>query len=236
MTLFQSFTGARFPCLCLSVIKICCLAILATSSPTSTADDIEELSVTDTGGEYSLRITVVLNAPVEYVYKVITDYTHVYRINPTITNVEILPSGYRGVVRVQNLTKQCVGPFCFDIVWTGDIVETGDRDLEITTIPELSDFVSGSANWHIRPQGALTRVIYESRLRPSFFIPPVIGGIIIRKHIKDDTLDTFRRIESQAKIMLDLDKRQQVDDLKMLSKEGSELFLQNVAVESRVSD
>ena len=207
MTLFQSFTGARFPGLCLSVIKICCLAILATSSHTSRANEIEELSVTDTSGEYRLRINVVVNAPVEYVYKVITDYTHVDRINPTITKVEILPSGYGGVIRVQNLSKQCIGPFCFDLVWAGDIVETGDRDLEITTIPEFSDFVSGSATWQIRSQGGRTRVIYESRLRPSFFIPPVIGGIIIRKLIKDDTLDTFRRIESQAIIMLDLDKK-----------------------------
>ena len=214
MRLSQSGTGRRFPCFCLSVIRACCLLLLIQCSPASTADELEALSVTDAGGEYSLRIDDVLNAPVEYVYKVITDYRHAYRINPAITSVQVLPSGRDDVVRVRNLSEQCVGPFCFDIAWTGDIVANRDRDLEVKTIPGLSDFVSGSAIWHIRPQGDCTRVTYESHLRPAFFIPPVIGGMIIKKHIKDDTMATFKRIESQAIAMLNLDRKQQADDFR----------------------
>ena len=218
MTLLQSGNMKRSPDRCISVIRVYCLIILILCSPTSTADEIEKLSVTDADGEYSLRISDVLNAPVDYVYKVLTDYKHVYRINPTITNVQILPSGHVGVVRVRNFSKQCIRPFCFHIVWTGDIVETSDRDIKVTTIPELSDFVSGSAIWHLRPQGGHTRVLYESRLKPAFFVPPVIGGIIMKRHIKDETLDTFRKIESQAMIMLELDKKRHADDLKKAFK------------------
>ena len=217
MTLLQNCTGERLPDLCLSVIRIWGLIILILCSPTSTADTVEDLSVTDADGEYSLRIADVLNAPVDDVYKVITDYKRAYRIDPSIIGVKILPSGHEGVVRVRNLSEQCVGPFCFEITWTGDIVKTGKGDLEVKTIPQLSDFVSGSASWHIRPQGERTMVLYKSRLKPAFFVPPVIGGMIIKKHIKDDTLDTFRRIESQAMIMLNLDKKQHADDLKKLS-------------------
>lgn len=228
----QEYEGLDCACICLpdrciSVIRVCCLIIVILCSPTSRADEIEKLSVTDANGEYSLRISDVLNAPVDYVYKVITDYKHVFRINPTITDVQILPSGYVHVVRVRNISEQQVGPFCFHITWTGDIVETRDRDIEVKTIPELSDFVSGSAIWHIRPQGEHTRVLYESRLKPAFFVPPVIGGIIIKRHIKDETLDTFRRIESQAMTMLDLDEKQQADDMKKFSKEESELLSLN---------
>jgi len=185
------------------------------------ADDVEKLSVTNTDGEYNLKITDVLNAPVEYVYKVITDYRHVSAINPTITDVQILPSGYDKVVRVRNISKQCVGPFCFDIVWAGDIVTTRDGDIEVKTIPELSDFVSGSAIWHIRPQGEHTRVVYESKLKPAFFIPPTIGEMVAKKHIKEETLDTFRKIEYQAMAKLALDKKQRANDLSKLSKKGA---------------
>jgi hypothetical protein len=222
MTLLQSLIGKRIPSLCQSVIRVFGLVIVLLCSPASAADELEDLSVTDADGEYSLRIDAVLNAPVEYVYKVITDYKHAYRINPAITDVEILSSGRDEVVRVRNLSEQCVGPFCFDIAWAGDIVETGDRDLAVKTIPELSDFASGSALWHIQPQGEHTRVVYESHLKPAFFIPPVIGGMIIKKQIKDDTLDTFRRIECQAMMMLDLDMAHQSDDLRTLTKEGKE--------------
>ena len=79
-------------------------------------------------------------------------------------------------------------------------------------------------------------MLYESRLKPAFFVPPVIGGIIIKRHIKDETLDTFRRIESQAMTMLDLDKKQQAEDLKKLSKEGPVLLPLSVALGSMVAD
>jgi uncharacterized membrane protein len=236
MAICQSYTGAWFPALSTSMIRICYLVTLILCSPTSTADELEGLSVTAMDGEYSLRVAVVLNAPVDYVYKVITDYKNAYLINPAITAVEILPSGRNKVVRVRNLSEQCIGPICFHVVWTGDIVETSDRDIKVTTIPELSDFVSGSAIWRVRAQGEHTRVLYESRMKLAFFVPPVIGGIIIKRHIKDETLDTFRRIESQAMTMLDLDKKQQAEDLKKLSKEGPVLLPLSVALGSMVAD
>jgi hypothetical protein len=159
---------------------MCYLVTLILCNQDLTAEELEELSVTAVDGEYSLQVAVVLNAPVDYVYKVITDYEHAYRINPAITNVEILPSGHDDVVRVQNLSEQCVGQFCFGIAWAGDITETRGGDLGVITLQELSDFVSGYAIWRIRPQGEFTRVMYESRLRPAFFVPPVIGGMIIK--------------------------------------------------------
>lgn len=55
------------------------------------ADDLQELSVTDSDDGYNVRIVSVLNAPSDYVYAVITDYLHAYRINPTVVKAEILP-------------------------------------------------------------------------------------------------------------------------------------------------
>jgi hypothetical protein len=216
MTLFCS--GEPFPDLYLPAFRACCLILLILCSPASTADKVEELSVTYSDGEYRLQITDVLDAPVEYVYRVITDYIHEYLINPTITDVQFLPSGNEEVIRVRNISKHCIGPFCFPVVWTGDIVTTSDGDIEVKTIPELSDFESGHAVWHIRPQGNNTRLIYESRLNPAFFIPPVIGEMLIKKHIKDETLNTFRNIEYRALTVLALDNKQRADDLKKLSK------------------
>jgi hypothetical protein len=63
-------------------------------------------------------------------------------------------------------------------------------------------------------------VFYNSSLKPAFFIPPVIGDIILINHIKHDTLATFKRIECQAMMMLALDMEHQPDNLEQLSKEG----------------
>jgi hypothetical protein len=186
--------------------------------PTSTAGELEELSVTDADGAYSLRIAEVLDVPADYVRKVITDYKHAYRIDPTITKVEVLLTHRDGVVRVRNLSEQCVGPFCFEIAWAGDIVETKEGDIQVRTLPELSNFESGSAIWRIRPQGEHTWVFYESSLKPAFFIPPVIGHIIMKKHIKKDALDIFKNIERQAMTLLARDVGHQPEYLQRLSR------------------
>jgi uncharacterized membrane protein len=116
---------------CTSVIRVCILFALSLFSSTSSADEIEELSVMKVNGVYSLRVVSVIDAPADYVYDVITDYKHAYRINPTITEVDILPSDRDGVVRVMNLSEHWVGPFCLKIDWVGDIVEHRDRYLSV---------------------------------------------------------------------------------------------------------
>jgi hypothetical protein len=205
-----------------SVIRVCSLFALSLFSSISPADEIKELSVTKTEGVYSLRVVSVIDAPADYVYEVITDYKHAYRINPTITEVDILPSDRDGVVRVLNLSEHWVGPFCFKIDWVGDIVEPRDGYLEIKTLPEFSSFESGSAIWELRPQGERTWVLHESSLKPDFFIPPVIGDFIMKKQMKEEILTTFKRIECYAKIMFELDMENEPELISIVLEEGKD--------------
>ena len=121
-----SQVGGWLKSLRIAVITVCALFTLSLVTSMTPADEVEELSITEADGAYSLRVVSVLDAPVEYVYDVITDYKHAYRINPTITEVEILPSDRDQVIRVRNLSEHWVGPFCFKIDWVGDIEEPRD--------------------------------------------------------------------------------------------------------------
>jgi hypothetical protein len=204
-----------------SAIRACALVALYLFTSISTAAEFEELSVAEANGEYRLRIVALLNAPADYVHNVITDYKHAYRINPSIIKVEILPfdHNHNKVVRVRNLSEQWVGPFCFEINWVGDILEDSEGEIKIKTVPELSSFKSGSAIWEIRPRGERTWVLHESRLKPDFFIPPVIGDTIMINKMKTDSLATFKRIECQAMAMFERDMETGTELLNRLSKE-----------------
>jgi hypothetical protein len=180
----------------------------------SIAGEIEELSVVEKDGEYRLRIIEVLDAPADYVYNVITDYTHAYRINPAITEVEILPTSDDAVIRVRNHSEHWVGPLSFKIDWVGDITEGQEGHIKVVTVPELSSFESGSAYWHIQSEGQRTRVIHESRLKPKFFVLPVVGDLLMKKYLQEDTLATFNRIECNAMIMLERDMENDTKYLK----------------------
>ena len=222
MKLLISKVGDCLIPLRISVIRICTLVASLLFSYLSVAGELKELSVTEADGEYRLRIVSVLDAPADYVYDVITDYSHGYRINPFITEVEVLPSEHDEVVRVRNLSEHWVGPFCFKIDWVGDIVETKHGDIKIKTIPELSSFESGSAVWMIRPRGERTWLLHESSLKPKFFIPPVIGDYIMKRKMEDDTLATLKRIECHSKILLEIDMEHDPEFLKTLLREGQD--------------
>ena len=187
-----------------TVFSACALFAFPMFSSISPANEVEVLSMENVDGVYSLRIVSVLDAPLEYVHNVITDYIHAYRISPTLTEVEILPSGRDGVSRVRNHSEHWVGQFLFQIDWVGDFVEPKYGHLKVNTISELSSFESGFAVWELRPQGGRTWVRYESSLKPDFFIPPFIGDHIMKKQMKEETLDTFSRIECYAKAMFEV--------------------------------
>ena len=200
----------------------CTLYILFLFSSICTAGVLEELSVTESGGVYRLRIVSVFEAPADYVYDVITDYEHAYRINPSITEIEILPSDRNDVIRVRNRSEHWVGPFRFEIDWVGDFVETRHGHIRVKTIPEFSSFESGSAIWEIRPQGEHTWVLHEASLKPKFFVPPIIGPYIMKKHIADESVTTFNRIECHAMIILEMDMENEPELLNTLLKEGKD--------------
>jgi hypothetical protein len=203
-----------------SAIRACALGVWSLFSSISTAAEFEELSVTEAYGEYRLRIAAVLDAPADYVHIVITDYKHAYRINPSVIKVEILPSDIDEAVRVRNLSEQWVGPFCLSIDWVGDILETGEGDITVKTVPEPGNFESGTAIWKIRPRGERTWVLHESRLKPDFFIPPVIGDNIMKNKMRTNTLDTFKRIECHARAMFEMDMESGTELLRELSDAG----------------
>ena len=188
-----------------SAIRIYTLPALLLFSFTLSSNDIEELSVTVSDGVYSLKATSVLDVPADYVYYIITDYLHAYRINPSITEIEILPSINADITRLRNNSEHCIGPICFDIYWTGEIVEPEHGHIVIDTIPELSSFESGSAIWRIHSNGERTWLHHESTLKPDFFIPPLIGDKVMKSKMASDTVTTFNRIECYAKIVLEME-------------------------------
>ena len=105
----------------------------------STAGELKELSIIEEDDEYQLRIVMIMDASADYVYRVITDYKHLYRIHPSITESEILPSPDNESVRLRNRFEYCIALSCFDIDWVEDIKELQDGYLKADTVPELSD-------------------------------------------------------------------------------------------------
>jgi hypothetical protein len=181
------------------------LLLLFVAIPRLSADDLTELQVKEVDGIYHIRMVMVVHVPAKYVRGVLTDYAHIYRLNPSITESEILPSPEQGVVRVRTLMHGCVAFFCKDVGRVEDVRELKSGDLQAVIVPELSNLRSGAAEWKIQPMGDYTQVTYQGHMEPDFFVPPVIGSYFVKRNMRREITVSFMRLECVAQIQARLD-------------------------------
>lgn len=188
------------------------------------AGDLTELQVTEEDGIYNMKMVMLVHVQAKYVHKVLTDYTHIYRLNPSITESHVLPSPGPGLTRVKTVMTGCVAFFCRDVGRVEDIRELGPGKLRAVIVPELSSLLSGTAEWDIQPMGNQTRVVYQATMEPDFFIPPLIGPIFVKENIRGELIASFNRIECVSQIRRQIE---QPDYLQLASYKVTEACDEN---------
>lgn len=182
--------------ICLSITFL----ILFSAYSKAVAGDIDELIVAEEDGIFQITVSAQIDATEKYVRRVVTDYTHAYRINRSIIESEVLESPIAGNVRVRARVLACVPLFCLEAERVDDVSTLKSGDIMAVIVPEKSDFHSGQAVWKIIPDGDKTQLIYLASIEPDFFIPPVIGTQLVINNMREQFMTTFSRIEQVARI------------------------------------
>ena len=159
-----------------------------------------EIEIVESSGVYKIKVVATVAAPASYVRYVLTDYKHIYRLNPSIIESEVLEQG-EDTATVRTKVVGCAAYFCeeLDRVEKVTVLQSGDIYAEV--IPELSQFVSGQTHWRIKQQGEYCEVIYTSEMEPGIFIPPVVGKFLIKKSIREGMLTSFKNLEKVSSIL-----------------------------------
>jgi hypothetical protein len=184
-----------------------CLILVMFSFVPAGASNLSKIEISEYSGNYRVRMVMQIHAPARYVNSVLTDYKHIYRLNPAITESEILPSPHSGTVRVKTRMEGCIFFFCRNIDRLEEVREVTSGHLQAVIIPEQSDFTSGSAEWHIQPVGEDSEIVYEAQVTPAFFIPPIIGSYFVKRTFAEAVITSFARLECIARIRAELDSR-----------------------------
>jgi len=160
-----------------------------------------EIEINEQSGVYRIKVVALIAAPASYVRYVLTDYKHIYRLNPSITESEVLEKGDDGSVSVRTKVIGCAAYFCEELerVEKVRILPSGDLHAEI--IPELSQFKSGQTHWHFKPLGDYCEVTYLSDMEPDIFIPPVVGKFLIKKSIREGMHASFKNLENISSVL-----------------------------------
>lgn len=180
--------------------RLMVLSLLLLTIHTPQSAEIEALAVNENRGVYQISMVTRLDASPEQVHFVLTDYTHIYRLVPSLVEAEVLPDPGNGAVRVRTRLHDCIFIFCMSIDRVEDVFENGQSELQMKMIPALSSFRSGNAIWTITRSDDGSHVVYQAEVEPAFTVLPVLGTALLKRKLRSEMERSIRRIECVAKI------------------------------------
>lgn len=177
-------------------LLLCLGLLLATAA---LAGEVRDTEVRYHDGVYTLDMDMVLDAGFDRVRAIITDYDHMARLSGLLTASSLVDRPGGGLRRRLE-TRICILFFCYEPVVVENVDEI-DRDHIVTTvIPALSDFRSGGSVWWLSvPAPGRTRIRFEYRMEPDFWIPPLIGPPLIKAVLASEAKKTINKIEELAR-------------------------------------
>ncbi len=171
------------------------LALLVAS--TALALDEEDVSIEKLGRAYRIHMAFDVPASVDQIKSVLTDYAHPSRLSSAVTAREVL-GRQDGAVRVRTEFRDCVVFFCKTMILVHD-VSVSATEVRADVVAEGSDFRNGFLRWSINGLGdGSSHVVFNAVMEPDFFVPPLIGGFLIRKALGNQALATAENLVSEA--------------------------------------
>jgi hypothetical protein len=160
-----------------------------------------EIEIYEQSGVYQVKVVALIAAPANYVRYVLTDYKHIYRLNPSIIESEVLETNSDGSVSVRTKVIGCAAYFCKELDRVEKVQVLPSGDLHAVIIPELSQFISGQTHWRIKELDDYCEVTYISDMEPDIYIPPVVGKFLIKKSIRDGMHTSFTNLEKISSVL-----------------------------------
>ena len=110
-------------------------------------------------------------------------------------------SGEAGGDAIIDLTlRPCVWLLCRKMHKVSKVSINAYGGIVYTTVPESSDFKRGREQVIVKSTKTpgQTRIKYNASLVPDFFVPPLIGTWLIRRHVRQNLEVSMERLEKLA--------------------------------------
>lgn len=151
------------------------------------------------GKTYRYEFSVEVDAPIDAVRAVVTDYDHLERINNDVVQSDVLQIYDTSRLKRRMWINHCVLVFCFDLYFIEDVEILDDGSIQTTVLPAESNFKSGRSLWQIEAvSDAVTRISVQAEQTPDFWIPPLVGPIILKRAFMKEVHETAEKIELEA--------------------------------------
>lgn len=159
---------------------------------------MSRLDVVHEGGLYHLEMDAHVEASDVKVRAILLDYERLVRLNPSIKEVAMLSTGNDRLHRVRSVVNACFLFFCKKVTQVQDVEELPDGGIVMATIPEQSDFRYGEMRWRILGEDQGVRLHFTADFSPAFWVPPLIGPLVIQHKLRKEALKTIVALEALA--------------------------------------
>ena len=172
-----------------------CLMLLALVPFPAPGGEVLGSSITVDASRYHVSVMARIDAPPHLVYETITDYPNLPAVTPSIRSVEVLQVPGPSRHRIRTETVACILVFCKRVTLVQDVEQQAGWRIEAVTLPDMSDFRSGLAHWHLVPSGGGTQLHFDQTFVPDFWVPAVIGPWMIERMLLKEVRATTSYIE-----------------------------------------
>ena len=164
------------------------------------AAEFRTLDVSRDGDSYEVKALIYLAAPPQAVFAVLTDYEHFTRISGSIVESRRIQQLNAADALVYTDTRFCALFFCRHVKEMQKVTQVAPGDISSTVLPEKSDNVkSGSAVLHLEAEGEGTLLHWQIRLQPGFWVPPLIGPLLVERSLKAEGHRSAAGVEKLAR-------------------------------------
>jgi len=162
------------------------------------AATLRDVTVDRVDGVYIMRSEVWFDASIEQIFGVFLDWDLSTQFSSVIVesrNVAPDAAGRRGYY---SRNRACLWFYCRSFERNGFVEHAPLEFIEARADPERSDFHVSNERWEFRAEDRGTVVIYDLEMKPKFFVPPLIGPIIMKRKLRKGGAEAIDRIEAIA--------------------------------------
>lgn len=184
------------------VRQLTSLAAIAVLSASAGAAELRTLEVQRERGHIIVGSETYIDAPPEAVFEILADYEGFQRISDVFDETRFLERDEAGNGTVYSRVTGCVLLFCTTIERVEELTVDPGRRITAVAVPDRSDVDFSTAHWVFEEEGDGTRIDYQLDFKPGFWVPPVLGPMIIRAKLRSRAVLAADRVEELANEML----------------------------------
>lgn len=189
------------------LLLLCLLA-----NPPAAAVQLVSGEIQRIGERYGANLVLLLQPPPEQVWRALLAFEHLPELDPAFHSVEVSRLADGDGFAVRSVAEACALMFCQQITHEQEIRVRGEHELEARTLPAGSDFRYGLWLWQLNavetPAGGGTELRVAFELEPDFWVPPVLGSWLLRRHLLEHALRSSAGLEQLARHLHDPDALQ----------------------------